>query len=467
MAKDKKKDAEANAPKRTAEAAEVALGDIRAAAWNVHVEPSADGALDGLAASMARTGLVQRIAVRRLADGSGYEIVDGHRRVAAAKRLGWETIPADVLSVADDCEAKLALATANVQRAANDPLLEAELIGSLRDAGLSFERIGAAIGRHEAYVARRARLASLTDKWRGFFRDKGADASDAALMEEVARHEPELQDEVFEGYAVGTRGFDLKADAKEVREWFESEMRSLDPDAAPFDVAGCANCDCNTKAQGCLFPDYEDGFGRCQDAACFAKMWNAATDAEIARLRGKGVEVKAAKSRWEVPLYWSATPKRERKNVVPWVYEDDDLKRLVWTEEAEKKAAAAEPAKTEAELAEERRVKAAHKEWARLRRSGFDKARKALLGRDAAETAAQVVASPRFAEEMRRRYGRVLAGYVSDEELTSVLRVLGADALGVGADELAAIEEDDPAVVAGREAVSKALKAAEEEGGEA
>ena len=429
------------------EAAKIQIKDVRAAAWNVHGGERDDAELAGLAHSMRETGLVQRITVRRCADG-GYEVIDGHRRLAAAKRLGWDAIQADIVDASDE-EAQLMTATANVQRVANDPLLEADLIGRLRDAGLSFEEIGAAIGRDERYAARRARLANLTDKWRGWFKERGRGAEDAKMMEHVAAHEQSFQDAVFAEYA----GYNDDAGFCEVEGWFEREMRTLDPDECPFDVKGCASCECNTATHGLLFPEMEDKCGRCQDAECFKTRWNGAVDAEIERLRGKGVEVKAAKDKWSVPRYWSVTPHKERKNTTPFVYDEGGLKKLVWTDASSD--VAAQPAKTEEELAEERRVKAARSRWLKLRRSAFDKARAALKSDDAERFASLLVSSDGFADEMRRKYADMLGGWIPDEEARLFVRVCGAGTFGIDEDEADALEAEDPAEVAARKEVAE------------
>ena len=52
-------------------------------------------ALDELAESLREHGLLQPIVVRRVADG-GYELIAGHRRLEAARTLGWAEIPAVV-----------------------------------------------------------------------------------------------------------------------------------------------------------------------------------------------------------------------------------------------------------------------------------------------------------------------------------------------------------------------------------
>ena len=428
----------------------VALEDIRSADWNVHGDPKGDDAFEGLVASMRENGMIQRVTVRAVPDAEGdepsFEVIDGHRRVAAARALGWDDIPCDVVDATDEA-AQLMTATANVQRLANDPLLEADLIGRLRDAGKTYAQIAAAMGKDERYVARRARLASLTEKWRDLFRKAGAGADMADMMETVARHEPKTQLAVLAKYV------DDDYDGQEIGEddiarWFADELRTLDPDDVPFDVAGCAACACNTATHGCLFPEYEDGCGRCQDAGCFARRWNGAVDAAIEALRKRGVEVRAAKDRWSVPNYWDTTPHRERKNTVPYAFDQNGLKRLVWTRPDEKEEAQA--AMTEAEKAEARSVKAAHNAWAKNRRRALEKIREEARSGDHAAFAHSLVRAEGFLAAMEERYALLLGRFLPDDEAKLVLDIVGAAALGLTAEEAEAMASEDPAAVAAR-----------------
>ena len=63
----------------------IAITDLRGAAWNTHhAAKKDDPEFKGLVTSVKKQGIIQRVLVRKLSDGS-YEIIDGHRRVEAAK----------------------------------------------------------------------------------------------------------------------------------------------------------------------------------------------------------------------------------------------------------------------------------------------------------------------------------------------------------------------------------------------
>lgn len=103
--------------------------------------------LEELARSMAALGrAAQAITVRRLS-ASWYQVVAGERRVRAAQRLGWSTLPAVVVDDLDDPLTRLCHQLA--ENVARSDLTPAELCGAvarLREAGMSAEAIADATG---------------------------------------------------------------------------------------------------------------------------------------------------------------------------------------------------------------------------------------------------------------------------------------------------------------------------------
>jgi len=81
-----------------------------------------DAALAELASSLREHGLVQPIVVRTR--GDRYQLVAGQRRLAAARRLGWERIPVRLLEVDDRQMAEIAIVE-NLQRRDLDALEKA------------------------------------------------------------------------------------------------------------------------------------------------------------------------------------------------------------------------------------------------------------------------------------------------------------------------------------------------------
>lgn len=113
-------------------------------------------AIDELADSLREHGPLQPIVVRRLA--SGYELIAGHRRLQAAKVLGWTDIAAVVREETADQAYNLTLVE-NLQREDLTPKEEASALESLvRERGWTTRQVGEAIKRSHIYVSRRLRV---------------------------------------------------------------------------------------------------------------------------------------------------------------------------------------------------------------------------------------------------------------------------------------------------------------------
>lgn len=68
-----------------------------------------------LVESIKEYGVYTPLMARPLPDGNGYELISGHRRLAACESLGIEEIPVIVRNMSDD-EAVIAMVDANLQR---------------------------------------------------------------------------------------------------------------------------------------------------------------------------------------------------------------------------------------------------------------------------------------------------------------------------------------------------------------
>jgi ParB/RepB/Spo0J family partition protein len=117
-------------------------------------------ALETMRRSLARHGQIEALSV--FAEQGHLEILDGFKRVRAARALGFRTLRARVADV-DRAEAKVLLVALH-HRSELTELEEAWLIRSLhRDDGLSQPAIAARLGRHKSWVCRRLMLAEALD----------------------------------------------------------------------------------------------------------------------------------------------------------------------------------------------------------------------------------------------------------------------------------------------------------------
>jgi ParB family transcriptional regulator, chromosome partitioning protein len=114
--------------------------------------------IDGLAESLRDYGLLQPVVVRQ-ANGGGYELIAGHRRLEAARSTGWADIAA-VVRDESDSQAYLLTLTENLQRQNLSPREEAAALERLAsENGWTTRQIGQAIKRSHMHVSRRMREA--------------------------------------------------------------------------------------------------------------------------------------------------------------------------------------------------------------------------------------------------------------------------------------------------------------------
>lgn len=113
-----------------------------------------------LESSLRATGLLQPITVRPVGS-DGFELIAGERRLRAATRLGWRTIPAVVKDIDDRTALTLALVE-NLQRADLNPLEEAEGYQRLvAEFGMTQQQVADVVGKDRSTVANMLRILAL------------------------------------------------------------------------------------------------------------------------------------------------------------------------------------------------------------------------------------------------------------------------------------------------------------------
>jgi ParB/RepB/Spo0J family partition protein len=139
-------------------------------------DEEAQRADEALREDMRLYGFRGAIQVRRdPANPQGpFQLVAGHRRLAAWRSLGNQVIPAQV--VEHDREMRLAAVTENLVREDLSPWDEAVALGELRREGFGMRELGRRLGKSPGWVASRLRLLNLEDE----------------ALREVARSEPEM-----------------------------------------------------------------------------------------------------------------------------------------------------------------------------------------------------------------------------------------------------------------------------------
>jgi ParB family transcriptional regulator, chromosome partitioning protein len=119
--------------------------------------------LQELAGSISERGVLQPVLVRPWEDGR-YGLVAGERRWRAAQIAGLQTIPA-LVSAYDDLAALEAALIENMARENLNPVEEARACATLvQELGLTYQQIGARVGRHKNVVSNLMRLLQLSDE---------------------------------------------------------------------------------------------------------------------------------------------------------------------------------------------------------------------------------------------------------------------------------------------------------------
>lgn len=115
--------------------------------------------MEELTSSISASGLIQPIVLRPT--GKGYEIVAGHRRYMAARRLGLSAIPAIVREISDSSMLEMALME-NIQRKDLDSVEKARAFERLEtEFGLTHSEIGKRLGMNRSTVSNYIRLLEL------------------------------------------------------------------------------------------------------------------------------------------------------------------------------------------------------------------------------------------------------------------------------------------------------------------
>ena len=116
--------------------------------------------LNELVESIRQHGLIQPIVVRIIENG--YEVIAGHRRLEACKRLRWRQIPCLILDLEDRDSYEVQLIE-NLQREALNPIQEADCyyqyVKNYGWGGITY--LAKRIGKSQEYISNRLQLLKL------------------------------------------------------------------------------------------------------------------------------------------------------------------------------------------------------------------------------------------------------------------------------------------------------------------
>ncbi len=155
--------------------------------------------LDELAASIKQYGILQPLVVEPGAEGR-YNLQIGKRRMAAAKMIGLEKVPAIILEGPLSPEESLAIRLVeNLHREDLDPIDEAEAYDALKGMGVKVSEIARRVGKERTYVSHSMRLLKLHPKVREEVRQQNISREHAlALLRLEPYQQIALAEEVME-----------------------------------------------------------------------------------------------------------------------------------------------------------------------------------------------------------------------------------------------------------------------------
>lgn len=155
---------ESEAPGLDAQLRELPLDLIRRGRFQPRRDMDQE-ALQELAESISRQGVMQPVVVRPLVEGE-YELIAGERRWRAAQMAGLERIPALIREVPDDAAMALGLIE-NIQRENLNPIEEAGALHRLQEEfGLTQQQVAEAVGKSRTTITNLLRLMGLSQEVR-------------------------------------------------------------------------------------------------------------------------------------------------------------------------------------------------------------------------------------------------------------------------------------------------------------
>lgn len=118
--------------------------------------------LAGLTVSIKETGLLEPILVRPY-DGDRYQVLSGHYRLRAVRRLRWPEVTCRIQQC-NDRTALVIYCTSNLLTRGLCAIEEACLLaGLIKEGGFTMEQAGALWGRSKSWVSRRLKLLTALD----------------------------------------------------------------------------------------------------------------------------------------------------------------------------------------------------------------------------------------------------------------------------------------------------------------
>lgn len=196
-----------------------------------------EDALNDLADSIRRHGIIQPLTVRKLSSGY-YQIVAGERRWRAARMAGLSEVPVMVIEADDRKAAELAMIE-NLQREDLNPMEEAAGFQSLvQSYHMTQEEAAEAVGKSRSAVTNALRLLTLSPAVKTLVEDGSLSAGHARALLPLS---PELQERAARSVIAG--GLSVRQTEALSKKLSTEEKESADAPSDRVDYAAEAQKD--------------------------------------------------------------------------------------------------------------------------------------------------------------------------------------------------------------------------------
>ena len=267
--------------------------------------------LKELTESMAAIGLEHDIGLAALPGAGGrYGLIWGHRRLVAAKTLGWETIAAKVYTGLSHLEILLRAVAENVQHEDLTPMDEARTVEALVEEGLATHTIAAKLDKCEDWCRRRQDLLRLDPKVQDLVASGRIPVKHGFLLSRIGDKKVQVREaegvlgcSFQQGLAKGADKSDYVSPLSALRSRIALLLRKLGGCGWPMDeeYAGrrpCSGCPDNTASEPTLFEDVKiesaHRKGNCTNAACYTRKkaaWDKVLSARRAAKKQSEAEI--------------------------------------------------------------------------------------------------------------------------------------------------------------------------------
>ena len=238
------------------------------------------GDIDDLAASIRAHGIINPITVTNdFGMPTQYRVVAGHRRLAAAKRIGLAKVPCHVVDKDSEGLDEIPLSE-NITRMDMTPYEECMAVKLLVSKKNTVQQVARKFGRTLRWVLVRKKLADAGDKVLKKVKE-GVIGLDAAAK--IA----DLPDNVFKR--------ELESCYRTDKYFIDGVLDRYHKDLsrAPFEHEACLKCDKCSSCQADLFENEPKAY--CLDPNCWARKAKKAAEAKVKKLQEEGRNARLGK----------------------------------------------------------------------------------------------------------------------------------------------------------------------------